>query len=71
MAYIDFDVKDIEPGVVYVSKKELMERTGASKSTVHLHIRSGKLNAFRFRNRTYFHPDVADDYEKLFKAGLM
>ena len=71
MAYIDFNVNDIEEGVVYVSKKELMERTGASKSTVHLHIKNGKLDAFRFRNRTYFQPDIAESYEKIFKAGLM
>ena len=71
MAYIDFDVKDIKKGIVYISKKELMERTGIPKSTMHNHIVKNKLDAFRFRNRTYFHPDAAAEYELLVKAGLL
>jgi hypothetical protein len=71
MAYINFDVKDIKPGVVFVSKKELMARTGVPKSTMHGHIVKDKVDAFRFRNRTYFNSDVADEYEMLVKTGLL
>lgn len=71
MAYKELKSEDIEVGIIYISKKELMERTGIPKSTMHNHIVKDKLNALRFRNRTYFHPDTAAEYEKLVKAGLL
>jgi len=62
---------EIDASVVYVSKKELMERTGVCKSTMTYHINTDKLDALRFRNRTYIHPDEADRYEALVKCGLL
>ena len=71
MAYTDLDPSNIDTSVIYVSKKELMARTGISKNTMHNHVVTNKLDAFRFRNRTYFHPDVAAEYEALVKCGLL
>ena len=71
MAYKDLEFGDIDTSVVYVSKKELMERTGVSRSTMHNHVVTDKLDALRFRNRTYFHPDVANEYSTLVKCGLL
>jgi len=71
MAYKDLEFGDIDTSVVYVSKKELMERTGVSRSTMHNHVVTDKLDALRFRNRTYFHPDVANEYETLVKCGFL
>ena len=71
MAYTDLKYGKIDTSVVYVSKKELMERTGVPKSTMHNHIVTDKLEALRFRNRTYFHPDAANEYETLVKCGLL
>lgn len=71
MAYVDMDFGDIDTSVVYVSKKELMARTGVPKSTMHNHVVTDKLTALRFRNRTYFHPDVAKEYEALVKCGFL
>lgn len=71
MAYLLMTMDDINENVVYVSSKELIKITGVSRSTLHNHIVTDRVNAFRFRNRTYFHPDAASEYEKLFKCGLM
>lgn len=71
MAYKDLEFGDIDTTVVYVSKKELVERTGVPNSTMHNHITTNKLDAIRFRNRTYFHPDAAKEYETLVKCGLL
>jgi hypothetical protein len=71
MAYKELTMESIDPKVIYVSKTELMERTGVAKSTMVNHINTGKLDAFRFRNRTYFHPDVAKNYEMIVKCGLL
>jgi hypothetical protein len=71
MAYKDLVIGEFDTSVVYVSKKELMERTSVPKSTMHNHIVKDKLDALRFRNRTYFHPDVASEYETLVKCGLL
>lgn len=71
MAYKTLAAGDIDTSVVYVSRKELMERTGIPHSTLNQHINTGKLDALRFRNRTYFHPDAASEYEALVKCGLL
>jgi len=71
MAYKDLKIDEIDTSVVYVSKKELMERTGVPKSTMANHVAVDKLQGLRFRNRTYFHPDVAAEYEMLVKCGLI
>jgi hypothetical protein len=71
MGYKNLETNDIDPSVIYVSKKELMARTGVPNSTMHRHIVTDTLNAFRFRNRTYFHPTAAEEYEKLVKCGLL
>ena len=71
MAYIEFDPEDIKPGVVFVSKKELMIRTGIPKSTLYRHIKTDKLDAFQFRNRTYFYPEEADKYAAMVSSGIL
>ena len=71
MPYKDLKFGEIDTTIVYVTKKELMERTGIGKSTMHGHIVTGKIEALRFRNRTYFYPDVAAEYEALVKCGLL
>ena len=71
MAYKELKVGEIDTSVVYVSRKELMERTGMPKTTLIHHINTDKVDAFKFRNRTYFHPDAAKEYEALVKCGLL
>lgn len=72
MAYIDFDpAKDLKEPVAFVSKKELMKRTGVAHTSMHNHIVSGKLDAFRFRNRTYIWPDEAERYCIMVQSGLL
>lgn len=71
MAYKDLDFESIDTSVVYVSKKELMVRTGIPKSTMHNHVVTDKVDAFRFRNRTFFHPEAAKEYETLVKCRLL
>ena len=71
MAYTEMKLGEIDTDVVYVSKKELMERTGVGKSTMYYHIIGDKLEAIKFRNRTYFHPDVAEEYETLVRCGFL
>lgn len=71
MAYKNLEFGDVDTSVVYVSKKELMERTSVPASTMHNHIITNKLSAFRFRNRTYIHPEDADKYAALVKCGLL
>lgn len=71
MAYLEIDIDDVDTSVVYVSMKELIDRTNVARSTLHSHIKADKLNGFRFRNRTYFHPDEAERYEKMHKCGLL
>jgi len=69
--YEDLRPEDIDGRIVYVSAMELRQRTGVPRTTMHYHIRTGKLTALRFRNRTYFTPDEATQYERLVKAGLL
>ena len=71
MTYKKVDIGEVDTDVVYVSKKELMARTGVPRSTMHNHMVTGKLNGIIFRNRTYIHPDDADEYEKIIKCGLL
>lgn len=71
MAYYKMTPDDIKKGTVFVSAKELRARTGVPKSTLYDHITTDKVHAFRFRNRTYFKPDAAAEYENLFKCGLL
>jgi len=69
--YKDLKPEDIDGSTVYVSAMELRQRTGVPRTTMHHHIRTGKLTALRFRNRTYFTPDEANQYQNLVKAGLL
>jgi len=69
--YKEMTIDDIKKDVIYVSAKEFRQRTGVSRSTLHNHIVTNKIDAFRFRNRTYFYPDAAAEYENLFKRGLL
>ena len=71
MAYKELEIGDIDTSIVYVSAKELRARTGVPRSTLRNHIAKDKVDALRFRNRTYFHPDVAEQYEAMFKSGLL
>ena len=71
MAYLKIDVKNIDKDVAYVSKKELVERTGVSEQTLWNHINRDMVDAFRFNNRTYFLSEEAERYERLVKAGLL
>ena len=71
MAYITLKYGDIDTSVIYVSKSELIKRTGISRSTMYNHVTTNKINAYRFRNRTYFHPDDAAKYEEMIKCGLL
>lgn len=71
MAYYEMKLEDIKENDIFVSLKELRLRTGVPRSTLNEHIHTNKVNAFRFRNRTYFKKEDAAGYEKLFKCGLL
>jgi transcriptional antiterminator len=71
MAYLEIDVDDIDTSVIYVSMKELCKRVGMSRTTINNHINKNRLNGFRYRNRTYFHPDEVERYEAMCKCGLL
>ena len=70
MAYIELKKEDIDFNILYVTRNELVKRTGVSKSTIERHVARDYLDALKFRNRVFFHPKVADEYEKLSKCGL-
>lgn len=65
------ELTDIEDGVIYVSSKELQKDLNIPRTTLWYHIKKGYIEAFRFRNRTYFHPENVKEYKKLYKAGLL
>jgi predicted transcriptional regulator len=71
MAYIDLEMGKVDTSIIYVSSTELRKMSGVPRSTLSYHINNDLIDAFRFRNRTYFHPDAADEYVKLYKCGLL
>lgn len=70
MAYYELNVDNIDPGVVYVSASELRALTGVPRNTLYSHIVADKVDAFRYRNRTYFHPTAVANYMALVNCGL-
>lgn len=71
MAYYELTKDQINENVVFVQLCALMKKFGLSRTTVHYHVTTDMVDAFRFRNRTYFKPDAVAWYEKLSKSGLL
>lgn len=71
MAFKELDMAMIDDGRVFVSRKELMERSGVRKGTITNHINQGHLDGYRFRNRTYFLPEDVEQYCKMVKSGII
>jgi hypothetical protein len=69
--YKDLDVSKIADGVIFVSATEFMERFGVPHSSLFQLIHRDYIDAYRFRNRTFFLPEDVEKYAKLFNAGLM
>jgi hypothetical protein len=70
MAFKQLKSEDIGE-VIFVSAKELRKSLNISRSTLYHHIKNDKIDAYRYRHRTYFHPDDAAQYEKLYRSKLL
>lgn len=71
MAFHKLKSQDVQNDIVYVSAKELRQRTGVPKTTLHRHITVNHVDALRFGSRIFFTPQEAEKYERLFKCGLL
>ena len=56
---------------VFIPFKEVMEKTGITKTSLYNHIATNKVIAYRYRNRTYFTQDEAERYSRLVEVGLL
>lgn len=71
MPYTDLEKGQIDTSIIYVTRKELMERTGVSGGTIYNYITNNGIEALKYKNRVFFHPDVADEFVALVKCRLI
>lgn len=71
MAYKEFDMDEIDTSVVYLSKTEVFERIGITRATLYNHTVKDHIDAVRFHNRTFFHPNEIERCATLIKCGFL
>ena len=69
--YKELTLEDIVKGVVYVSANELREMVGVSNQTLNYHVNTDVIDAYRYRNRTFFLPNDVEQYVHLHEVGLI
>ena len=71
MSYKELTPELINSGVIFTQAKDVIKEFGLSKSTLWNHITQDYVDAYRWKNRTYFLPNDMDVYRNLHACGLL
>ena len=56
---------------VYMDIREIMNETGVSKSTIHLHAQEDLIDGYMFKSKLFFKPDDVEKYIRLHDSGVL
>ena len=67
----EMDLQMLFDTPLWVSVHEIVERTGASRSSVHHHLQGELLHGHKYGYKTFILPEDAEKYCRLYTSGIL